>query len=439
MNLDKSQQRALDLMQSGQSVFLTGVAGSGKSHVVSSFIGGAFTQPDVVASTGIAALNLQQQLLDRSGRVQTVRTIYSWAGIGLGPQGRQTAEDYMDYLERSGNPKVIKNARQRIRRASTLIIDEVSMVPGRILSLLDQWCRRVREDKRPVGGIQVVAVGDFLQLPPVSKTGQYDWAFKSQAWSEANLQPVLLDQVHRQDEPVFVKMLNDFRAGRMNTEAATVLASRVSRFPSREIPRLMTHNAQVDNWNNSMLADLDAAEVSYSAEMGGNPLQQDMLVKNLVTPKELILKPGCRIITTANKSQGGSLVWVNGQTGKVLDCLPDSVTVKFDNGNIESVERHKFQFDPQDPLSATMTQFPLRLAYAMTIHKSQGLTLPRAYIDIRAAREPGQAYVALSRVRTLAGVHLKDWIKGFVYSPEAITFYNNLKNYESPKITSTQF
>lgn len=423
MSIDSDQQAAIAAMQAGGNVFLTGMAGTGKSHTLLSFIGQALRPIEACATTGIAALNLQDQFLSRAGIPLPARTIYSWAGIGLGPAVGQTDEDYWEYLDRNMT-RTRRGAYARIARAESLIIDEISMLPGRILDYLDFHLRRVRAVARPFGGVQIIAVGDFHQLPPVAKNGKYDWAFRSRAWREAGFQVAALHTIRRQSDPVFIAALNAFREGRISRAVADTLSSRVKMFVDRRVVRLMTHNSQVDRWNSYQIGEIEAPEHTYSADFTGSDTERAFLAKNSVTPASLVLKSGARVMVTANITDGaGGMLAVNGQCGTVRAMLPDSVLVTLDNGSEASIQPHSWQIDPQNPESATMTQIPLRPAYAMTIHKSQGLTLDRAHIDIRAAREPGQAYVALSRLRSLSGLYLKEWISGVVISEAAAAFY----------------
>jgi ATP-dependent exoDNAse (exonuclease V) alpha subunit len=169
--------------------------------------------------------------------------------------------------------------------------------------------------------------------------------------------------------------------------------------------------------------------VRLDAEQTGPDHQRQFLAKNLLTPATLELKPGALVMFTVNKSERGRRepVFVNGQIGTVEAVSPGSVQVRVKGGEVLDVNRFTWRYSQQDPDSATFAQFPLRLAWAMTIHKAQGLTLDAAYLDIRAAREPGQAYVAVSRVRTLTGLHFKDWFKGVFVSNEAVRFYEGLR------------
>ena len=226
------------------------------------------------------------------------------------------------------------------------------------------------------------------------------------------------------------KALLDFRVGRVWGDTARLLQSRVRAFPPADMPRLFTHNVQVDKWNNFQLSELAGDEVVLDAEQSGPDQQREFLTKNLLTPATLRLKPGALVMFTVNKNEPGRSgpLFVNGQVGTVEECRMQNaecrmVRVRLKDGRELEVERFTWRYDSQDDDSARFSQFPLRLAWAMTIHKAQGLTLDSAYLDIRAAREPGQAYVAVSRVRTLGGLQFKDWFKGLHVSQEAIEFY----------------
>lgn len=431
--LDPQQQAALDIMQAGNNVFLSGMAGTGKSYLIQQYVGQSFKNVEMCATTGIAALNLQQSIYARTGLLIPAHTVYRWSGIGLGPKPGQSNTDYYQFLTKQPT-RAMTNAMRRIQRAQVLVIDEISMLPGKIFEYLNFHFQQIRADTRPFGGIQIIAVGDFLQLPPVSKTGTYDWCFLSPVWAQAQFISCYLTKIHRQNEPQFINVLNDFREGRIRDETAHILQNRVPRFPSSSIPRLFTHNVQVDKWNTYKLECIEADDVIFEAELKGADFETDFLIKNLVTPQRLRLRRGCRVMFTANLSDGdGGMMAANGECGTVLDFVPSVrgfgtiVLVKKDDGQEVLAERNVWTYDPQRDDSGSFTQIPLRLAYALTIHKSQGLTLDNAIVDIRAAREPGQAYVAISRVRTLGGLWLKDKIAGVFVSPDAINFYRNLK------------
>lgn len=399
--------RFASLAASGRNVFLTGPAGTGKSFNIDAFTS-EHPDTEVTASTGIAALNVGGM------------TVHRWSGMLIGPKHGQSFDDYFRQLTRDQRFG-IRAAFNRVRRARRLVIDEISMLPGRLLDYLEFHCRAIRGDDRPFGGIQVISTGDFLQLPPVRTRPYlpYDWAFEAEAWSAAGFETVELTQIRRQDDPQFAGALSKFRIGRLDREVVSILQPRVAMFPNRDLTRLFTHNVQVDKWNNYCLGELPGEEWVNAADTSGPDHQISFLEKNLLTPRELRLKVGARVIFTVNKPDAG---FVNGQTGTVVSLGRHTVGVVTDHGHVET-EPYNWNYDQNDRAGATFTQFPLRLAYSLTIHKAQGLTLDSALVDIRAAREPGQGYVALSRVRTLDGLHLKDWPKGVFVSQRAIDFH----------------
>ena len=398
-------------LDEGRNVFLTGMAGTGKSTLLRGLIEERGAVVTITAATGIAALNV--------GGV----TVHRWSGMMLGPRGDQSDEEYFRQLQQDHRFSV-RAGFDRVRDCELLVIDEISMLSGRTLQFLDFLCRRLRRCDAPFGGIQIVATGDFLQLPPVRKNPAvpYDWAFLTKAWSEAAFAVVHLTKIHRQDEPDFTRALSAFRQGEIRGSDAGVLHRRVVSFPDANITRLYTHNVQVDKWNAYRLGELPGEEVLHEARLSGPDSQQQFLCDNLLTPQQLVLKPGARVMFTVNNAEVG---YVNGQTG-VVDAVDARSVVVSTNGSLLDVPRFTWRYDERDKRSAAFVQFPLRLAYALTIHKSQGLTLDSAYVDVRAAREPGQAYVALSRVRTLAGLHLKGWFSGVFVSQAARNFYANL-------------
>ena len=396
-----------DATDAGQNAFLTGAGGSGKSHQVRELIK---RHPDthLSASTGVAALNIGGMTVNR------------WSGMLLGPPPGQDFGRFFDQLARDSKPSV-RAAFNRVRRCKRLVIDEISMISGRAFDYLDFHCRKIRDDQRPFGGVQVIGTGDFLQLPPVrtNPAKPYDWAFDSQAWAAANFRKVELTRIMRQDDPDFVAALAKFRRGEIDAITERLLRPRISLFPSRQITRLFSHNAMVDRWNDFCLGELPGPESVRDAETWGPQHQIEFLEKNLLTPKVLRLKPGAEVMFTVNRPDDG---FVNGQTGQVVSIGMTTAVVLTEGRELE-VSPYRWRYDSNDPGTAWFEQLPLRLANALTIHKAQGLTLDSAFIDIRAAREPGQAYVALSRVRTLAGLHLKDWPKGVFVSQRALDFH----------------
>jgi ATP-dependent DNA helicase PIF1 len=419
-------------MRGRQNVFLTGSAGTGKTTVIVHYLGSAFERTEITATTGIAAINLREKYSAASGgRDLLVSTIYRWAGIGIGPKPGQSDEEYSSWLMANATYSQ-RNAWTRVRKAESIVIDEISMLPGRILDFLNFHCQKLREDDRPFGGIRVIFVGDFLQLPPVSKNGTYDWSFASRAWRAADIRPLVLTHIHRQEDAEFSDLLNAVRVGRLTPRQMSTLTRRVAMFPKSDIVRLFTHNVQVDKWNNYQLEAIDGESVTYGAELAGSEWEQKQLRQNILSPEFLTLKIGARVMVTVNQVRDGALAAVNGEIGTVYGLGKWGVEVTLDSGRKIALDSFRWTLDAQNEASASMTQIPLRLAWASTIHKAQGLTLDNALVDLRATREPGQAYVALSRVRSLAGLHLKDTFKGLWVSDEAIKFHAAL-----PALTGT--
>ncbi len=410
------EQRFAVLAESGRNTFLTGPAGTGKSFNIDGFTAG-HPDTEVTASTGVAALNIGGM------------TIHRWSGMLLGPREGEDFDDYFMALSLDKRPGV-RRAFNRVRAAGRLVIDEISMLPGRVLDYLDFHCRAIRRDDSPFGGIQVISTGDFLQLPPVRTDigADYDWAFASRAWADAGFRAIELTTIRRQEDQAFAAALSAFRAGRIDRAVERMLRPRVALFPERNLTRLLTHNAQVDRWNDYCLGELPGHEWTGEAQTCGPDHQVRFLEANLLTPRRLRLKEGARVIFTVNRPDHG---YVNGQTGTVTAAGEGGIMVE-SGGGLVPVAPYTWNYDPHDQGSASFTQFPLRLAYAMTIHKAQGLTLDSAFVDIRAAREPGQAYVALSRVRKLDGLHLKDWPRGVFVSQRAIDFHASATTTTAP-------
>lgn len=412
-----------DFLQSaadGANIFLTGMAGTGKTTLLRKFLANAPTRVDVTAPTGVAALNVGGT------------TIHRFCGMMLGPQGDTTNEDYYHWLLEQPY-RSIRRGFERIENCETLVIDEISMLPGRTLDFIEWLFRKRRGSADPWGGAQVIVVGDFLQLPPVRKGGEntpYDWAFAHRVWKESGFTPAILTEVRRQNEVDFVRALKAVRSGLFDDVSRGTLRARVKSFPPSNIPRLYTHNAQVDKWNTYMLSELEGDLIVSEGVSWGNQKNVDFIADNLICPRRLEIKVGAIVMTTINDREDQ---YVNGSLGTVTDIIgppdrPTTVIIEKHGGGVAEVGKFTWRHGKNEssPDYAEYTQFPLRLAYAMTIHKCQGLTLDHAYIDVRAAREHGQAYVALSRVRSLQGLLLKEWFNGVFVSDQAVNFYRDI-------------
>ena len=410
--LNNDQLVAMVVLNTGANVFITGTAGTGKTVVVREWLK---TQPRdsvaVTASTGIAAINL-------GGGT----TIHRWSGAGI-------CNKPMHVITDRGSPWWGKV--KAIRAARALVLEEVSMVSGDNLTYIEELCRIARRADAPFGGLQVIFIGDFGQLPPVT-VGTEGFAFESPAWRRAAPIPIRLTQVMRQTDSQFVEVLQSLRGGLPSPEALLALKWRERAFDpdARGALRIATHKAQVEKLNLSKLAALPGTEMRYVAEdtdgahlntdedpsLGtGNPLPSDSPLARLLesgcnSPRELVLKPGARVIFTANEAHGA---YVNGTLGTVEALRQHVITVKKDSGQTLELDRWQFTIEEPGPdgkpkVVACRSQFPLRLAWALVVHRVQGLTVPLVSLNLRRVFCPGQAYVALSRCPTLAGINIED-------------------------------
>jgi hypothetical protein len=342
----------------------------------------------MTASTGIAATHLRGM------------TIHSWSGVGV----------HTD-IDDEGFKHLLKNrvAIRRIREAKALVIDEISMLDARAFSLVDRICRHAKGSKSlPFGGLQVVLVGDFFQLPPVSRGEKSSFAFESSAWEA--LAPVVcyLSEQHRQEDTAFLEILSAIRRDEVtDTHRETVRARMLGPddFPDEDLPRLFTHNADVDMINMAALARLPGKACVFRMATRGSEKPLASLVRGCLSPEQLELKEGATVMFTKNNPDEG---YVNGTLGTVIGFESTSrlPIVRTRDGESITVEPAEWAVEEGEEIVARIRQLPLKLAWAMTIHKSQGVSLDAAVMDLSRVFEFGQGYVALSRVRTLSGISL---------------------------------
>jgi hypothetical protein len=307
-----------------------------------------------------------------------------------------------------------------VEKTSVLIIDEISMLPARSLTLVDEVCRHVRGSAAPFGGLQVVLVGDFFQLPPVVRRGTEadalplgdevfgsGFAHASPAWRDLAPTVCYLSEQHRQSDRAFLDVLAAIRTnacGPLHRERLAARAVEKDRLPAG-CTLLFTHNAAVDEINARALGKLSGeSRVFAMAAKGPDPFVQ-ALKRGCLSPEALELKTGAVVMFTKNDAAGR---YVNGTLGVIEGFDPDEghPIVRTRRGPRIVAEPAKWKIDEAGRERASITQVPLRLAWAMTVHKSQGMSLDAAVIDLSRAFEYGQGYVALSRLRSLAGLHL---------------------------------
>jgi hypothetical protein len=402
-----TQSEALTILKTGANVFLTGEPGSGKTHAVNeyvSYLRSCGIEPAITASTGIAATHLNGM------------TIHSWSGIGV----KRTLDEYdLDFI--AANEKRVR----RIRNARVLIIDEISMLSAQALNMVDVVLRTLRHSNDVFGGLQMVLVGDFFQLPPVVGNRSFgsterlpfanvggdpsrQFAFASMAWEKLKPVACYLSEQYRQEDQVFLGLLSSLRSGRVTSEHRALLLTRFlvngEADAKAGMTKLFSHNADVDRINETELAKLPTHPRNFPMVSRGQKPLIEQLKRGCLSPELLKLKTGARVMFTKNNFEEG---FVNGTTGEVIgfrssDGYP---VVRTKSGDI-TVEPESWAIEADRKALAEITQLPLRLAWAITVHKSQGMSLDAAVIDLGDAFEYGQGYVALSRLRTLAGMHL---------------------------------
>lgn len=385
-----NQGLALEIMLAGESVLLTGPAGAGKTYVLNQFIRFAKAEGkhvSVTATTGLAATHLGGT------------TIHSWAGIGI-----------LDELSTNFAEHISKGRREIIEQTDILIIDEISMLHDYRLDMVDEVCRLVRgEPDQPFGGIQVIMSGDFFQLPPINRNEGRTGGFvvNSRAWQE--LAPVIcyLEEQHRQDDDVLLGILNAMRAGDVRRHHAETLLARIGVVPPEGtlLTELHTVNIDVDKLNEQKLTELEGDEVTYSQSTTGAANYVENLQRSVLAPAILKLKKGALVMAVKNATDRK---YANGSIGMVTDFEPgtDYPVVEFRSGREVTMTPDTWELRDGDKKRASITQIPLRLAWAITVHKSQGMTLDAARMDLRRAFVEGMGYVALSRVKNLNNLYL---------------------------------
>ena len=388
------QALALEIMLSGENIFLTGAAGSGKTFTLNRFIKLAKNsgkKVSVTATTGLAATHLGGN------------TIHAWSGIGI-----------YDYLSKKFFEKIPKTRAEIIKNTDILVIDEISMLHDFRLDMVEEICRTIRQNDKPFGGIQVILCGDFFQLPPINRTGSRTggFAIHSEAWRMSDFTVCYLEENYRQKDSELTEILNALRADNLHRKHAESLLNRIDAEPefenedfSKNLTELHTTNIDVDAINEQKLAELEEKEFHFAQTTTGAKNYVETLQKSVLAPELLRLKKGALVMAVKNAQ---NRYYVNGSIGEVIDFekFTDYPIVQFQNGRVVTMVPDAWELRDGDKKRASIMQIPLRLAYAITVHKSQGMTLDAARIDLRKAFSEGMGYVALSRVRSLDKLYL---------------------------------
>lgn len=435
MEQNNELRTAWDFVEStGRSIFLTGKAGTGKTTFLKTIMEHSRKRPIVVAPTGVAAIN--------AGGV----TIHSFFQLPFSP--------YVPGAKVESKFDFGKEKRKIIASSDLLIIDEISMVRADLLDAIDAVLRRFREHGQPFGGMQLLMIGDLAQLTPVVTPEDermlkpyYDtpYFFGSKALQQIDYVTIQLTHVYRQQDESFIALLNEIREGHPSAEALSKLNSRsLTPGPSPKgegsgYIRLTTHNNLANFYNESELQKLPGRSYQYRAEVKGTFPEY-----SYPTAETLVLKEGAQVMFVKN-DPSGEHNYYNGRIGRVMEASENRLTV-YCEGDAEAIEVEPLEWENmrytlneqtreiESEVQGTFKQLPLRLAWAITIHKSQGLTFDRAIIDANHSFAPGQVYVALSRCRTLEGLVLASPLEPrAVINDERVDSYISQQEYQAER------
>ena len=402
LKMNQEQRHAFDLVTSGKNVFITGSAGTGKSFTIDAireWYKNANIPFGITSSTGISAVNIKG------------KTLHSFLGIGI---GNSSAIDL--YMK----AKKFKHLMDRLREIKLLVIDEISMISSELFDKVSEYLQIVRKCQVPFGGIQLVLCGDLFQLPPVNG----DFCFKSATWNIMDIETCNLKTIVRQkDDHIFQSILENARYGICTDEHLELLKNqRNQQFGELKPTMLYSTNVNVDAINIQEYNKLETAEREYKTDYSKNKNTQ-FWAERLQIPSSVRLKINTQVMITVNISTEEG--YVNGTRGMVTDFTDDGPIVLLKDGTQLIITPWTI-CDDDDP-TIRVSYIPLKLAYALTIHKSQSLTLDAAVIDIgQNIFEYGQAYTALSRVRDIKSVRILNVLKkSFKTHPDVLQYFSN--------------
>ncbi len=384
------QSTTLNILKTGQNVFLTGSAGTGKTYVLNEYIlylKSRKINPTIVAPTGIAASHLQGQ------------TIHSYFALGI----RSDIDEY--FVQKLLEKKYLQT---RFKKLKILIIDEISMVSPQIFSAMNMILQSFKKSREPFGGVQVVLSGDFFQLPPISKSYQEKrFAWQDPTWKELDLQTCYLEKKFRQDDDSLIFILDEIRSGSISSKSYELLNSRLNQDLNIDFTptKLYTHNLDVDRINNQELNKLSSQPFLYEYKSEGAKTNIEKIFKSSLVQEQLTLKKDAVVMFIKNNPEK---YYINGTTGVVIDFSKENLPiVRLSSGYVVKVEYEDWTIENENgKIVSKLSQIPLKLAWAITIHKSQGMTLDAAQIDLTNTFEVGQGYVALSRIKSINGLQL---------------------------------
>ena len=418
IKLKPKQQRAYNYMCSGESIFLTGLSGSGKSSVIKLFTKyyASLKIIAITSTTGTSALLLNGT------------TLHSYLGIGYG----KSSEEIL-------TTKILNSQwlKKRWIMLETLIIDEISMMDPNLFDKLESMARTIRRNDKPFGGVQLILSGDFLQLPCI---GTDKFCFEAESWSKCIKHTVYLDEIIRQSNVLFQDILNDVRVGYITENVHSILDSRIGVNLVNEFgikpTKLYSLNRDVDRINEIELDNLAGENVQFYEykmdivvypNVNNKASVIEKFKKYCNAPEILQICNGAQVMLLKNLDMSKGLA--NGSRGVVIGFVEEKPLVKFLNGEERFIDWEVWELEENDKKILSAKQIPLRVAYAISIHKVQGSTLDYVEIDLSTIFEYGQAYVALSRVKSLDGLSIinidYDHIKAH---PKAVEYYKILEN-----------
>lgn len=459
-NGDAILQKVIELIDSGRNVFITGGAGTGKSYLLQQLKEHYKYDLNLTSTTGISAININGQ------------TIHSWASVGICDKKIDKVVEYI---------KSEKVRYKKIVLCKILAIDEISMLKSDVFDYINKVLQMVMENSLPFGGIRVIVIGDFFQLPPVIKDRKIeskDFCFNSKTWKDLNFYPIVLKEVKRQTDKKFIDLLNNIRKGNLSIKDKALLWNRdeevskmIASAKLKDVLKLFSTNKEADNYNKLQLLNMEGEMKSFLsydkfawyAKGYPNALLEERVTEEDLESKEykkfnedcripdkLQIKKGCRVMLLYNLDVKNNLA--NGSCGTVTKITDNEIYVLFDNNNLEAVKKidievkipsngkfvkNIYKDDNGDEIEEEVfaetkkiirEQFPLRLAYGITVHKSQGMTFDKLIVDCGKFFADGQGYVALSRTRSFDGLYPINFDPNrIVVNSDIIKFYEKLE------------
>lgn len=405
---DEKEQEFFQIFNENRNIFLTGSSGTGKSFLVNKLRDKVRENDDIkieiTSTTGISSFLIKG------------RTIHSFSNIGI-LKPNQSVNDVIKKMKKN------KDAIQRIKNCNVLVIDEISMLSKIYFDMLNQTFKIIRKSNLPFGNIKLIITGDFMQLKAIDDT----YVFESDAWKELNLYTIILQKIYRQTDEKYIGILSRIRLGIVIPEDNVELFKRFKAYKETDFenikvkPTLLTSTRiDVDNVNKEELDKINGDLVNYKAY---DELKKD-IISDSIAPLNLQLKIDSQVMITVNIDVENGIV--NGSRGIITELQNDLIGVKLVNGENIYISRHQFTIEEDNKVIAIRNQFPIILAFCLTIHKCQGCSLDSAIIDIGYSTFGFHSvYVALSRVRSLEGLYLKSFIPSKIQvDPKAIEFYS---------------